>query len=139
MNFTFLILSLMLLVFGIVIGHKIGDELGNRIITSKQYWTANVVVLVVCVVLFAFFSVLELLLVEPFLVGVLAGCIVGLKMSFGESVGVWKTHDRIFNVNQQHQETAKNAASAQARRERRASGEDAPDVISVTDNDASRK
>ena len=139
MNFSFLILSVMLLVFGIVIGHKVGDEFGNRIITSKQYWTANIVVLVVCIVLFAFFSVLELLLVEPFLVGLLAGSIVGLKMSFGESVGVWKTHDRIFNVNQKHQETAKDNASAQARRARRASGEDAPDVISVTDKDTSRK
>ena len=129
----------MLLIFGIVIGQKLGDELGNHVITSRQYWAANIIVLIVCILLFSFFSILEWLLVEPFLVGVLAGSIVGLKLSFGESVGPWKVHDKIFNVNQKHQEAAKDDKAATARRVRRASGEEAPDVISVTKNETSHK
>ena len=40
------------------------------------------------------------------IIGLLAGCIAGLKMSFGESVGPWKKLDSYFNVNRSHREAS---------------------------------
>lgn len=96
-------------------------------ITKRDYWLCNLAVVVIAVLLFAFIPVP---LIQVLVVGLLAGSIAGLKMSFGESTGPWKVLDRFLNVNKAHRETAERG-TGEARRRRRKTGEAGPDLISV--------
>ena len=117
MDIAFIVCSLLLFAFSVYIGFLIGNTVGVRAVTRADYWKMNGAAIVIAV----FYSVD---------VGLLAGAIVGLKMAFGESVGPWAAHDKAFNVNRSHRETAEKGCGEERRR-RRASREDAPDLISV--------
>lgn len=130
MELAFAILALMLFVFGVTIGFALGQAAGARAVTTADYWKMNAVATVAAVVLTLVLASLPLL--YGGIIGLLAGAIVGLKMSFGESAGPWKVHDKVFNVNKGHREAAEKG-TGRARRERRRSGGDVPDLISVDD------
>ena len=66
-------------------------------------------------------------------IGWLGGFIAGLKMSFGESVGPWRKHDEVFNVNKAHRAAA-DAGDAEERRRARRNGAADRQLISVTDD-----
>lgn len=125
---SFLVLSALLFVFCIYIGFQLGSAAGTRAVTTADYWKMNAAAVIAAVLLTAALSGFPLL--YSGIIGLLAGGIVGLKMAFGESTGPWKAHDRAFNVNKAHRETAEKG-TGRARRERRRSGEQAPDLISV--------
>lgn len=128
---AFIICAALVLIFGIVIGNRIGQELGEHVVTTRSYWLCNAGALVAGILLVAVLGVLGLALIQPGVLGLMAGAIVGLKMSFGESVGPWRVLDRALNVNRAHRETAERGTGPERRR-RRASGEAAPQLISVS-------
>lgn len=132
MDVAFLICSILLFGFGIVIGSAVGEAAGARAETAAAYWKMNAVAVAVAVIAVAVLSALPLL--YSLVIGLLAGAIVGMKMSFGESVGPWRVHDRIFNVNRSHREAAARGTGAARRRARRTGGIPA-DLISVEEKD----
>lgn len=134
MDIAFLILSVLLFLFSIYIGVQIGSTVGERAITTKDYWKMNAAAILIAVLLTAILASFPLL--YSVIIGLLAGSIVGMKMAFGESTGPWKVHDKMFNVNKKHRETAEKG-TGEARRARRRSGEQAPDLISVEGKEGS--
>ena len=131
MTVPFFICALLLLLFGVYIGFTLGNNLGERAVTTADYWKLNAAAIIVAVLLAFIFAGLPLL--YGAIVGLLAGCIAGLKMAFGESVGLWRAVDRTFKVNRSHMETAEKGTGEERRRRRREGGK-APDLISVADN-----
>lgn len=125
---AFIISFAVLFVFSVYLGFSVGNALGARAVTEREYWRWNIIAIVACVLATAVLTTLPLLYAVP--LGLLAGAIVGLKMGFGESVGPWAFIDRFFNINRAHRETAERG-TGEARRRRRRTGEAAPDVISV--------
>lgn len=128
MEIPFVICSLLLLFFGLYIGFTIGNSVGERAVTKADYWKMNGVAVIVAVLLS--FILASVPLLYGAVIGGLAGCIAGLKMSFGESAGPWKWLDRFLNVNRSHRETAEKGGG-EAYRRRRRTGEKGPDLISV--------
>ena len=132
---AFIISFVVLFVFCVYVGFSVGNTVGERTVTTREYWGLNVAVIAVCMLVTAMLGALPLLYAVP--VGLMAGGITGLKMGFGESVGPWAFIDRFFNINRAHRDTTKGGVG-EARRRRRREGASAPDVISVTtDTDAS--
>lgn len=125
---AFYVCMLLLFVFGVYIGFLLGSELGKRAVTTADYWKMNGAAVVVAVLLSFILAGVPLL--YGAIIGLLAGCIAGLKMSFGESVGPWKKLDSYFNVNRSHRE-ASASGKGEERRRRRKTGEAGPDLISV--------
>ena len=125
---AFIISFAVLFIFCIYLGFSIGSWAGKRAVTTREFWTYNIIAVVACVVATVLVSWLPLLYAAP--LGLLGGTIAGLKMGFGESVGPWRAHDRIFNVNKSHRETAERGGGAERRRRTR-EGKPAPDLISV--------
>ena len=100
MSWTFVVLALVLFLFAIYIGFLCGQwACEKRVITKRDYWIANFAGAAAVVLLTWVFSLFPLVQFAP--IGWLGGFIAGLKMSFGESVGPWRKHDEVFNVNKQ--------------------------------------
>ncbi len=133
---AFLICALLLFAFSVYIGFLIGNNVGMRAVTRADYWKMNGVAIIIAVLLSFILAAVPLFYAVD--VGLLAGAIVGLKMAFGESVGPWAVHDKVFNVNKKHREAAEKGTGEQRRR-RRVTGEDAPDLISVEDSSAGKQ
>lgn len=127
-GFSFIVLSVLLFLFSVYLGFQIGCWAGDQAVTSRDYWKMNIAVVVIGVVGSVIISSLPLL--YSAVIGLLAGCIVGMKMAFGESTGPWRFLDRALNINRSHRETAKRG-TGDARRARKKTGEKAPDLISV--------
>ncbi|MFR2031102.1 MAG: hypothetical protein ACLS3M_06715 [Collinsella sp.] len=105
---------------------------GVRSASSKRdYWIANFAGAAAVVLLTWVFSLFPLVQFAP--IGWLGGFIAGLKMSFGESVGPWRKHDEVFNVNKAHRAAA-DAGDAEERRRARRNGAADRQLISVTDD-----
>ena len=105
MNWTFVVLALVLFLFAIYIGFLCGQwACEKRVITKRDYWIANFAGAAAVVLLTWVFSLFPLVQFAP--IGWLGGFIAGLKMSFGESVGPWRKHDEVFNVNKAHRAAA---------------------------------
>ena len=101
MSWTFVVLALVLFLFAIYIGFLCGQwACEKRVITKRDYWIANFAGAAAVVLLTWVFSLFPLVQFAP--IGWLGGFIAGLKMSFGESVGPWRKHDEVFNVNKAH-------------------------------------
>ncbi|QWT17365.1 hypothetical protein KPC83_05875 [Collinsella sp. zg1085] len=128
MEFAFLILAALLFFFAMSIGFKLGESIGTRAVTTKDYILMNVVAIVGAVLVSIFVAPYPLLYAA--VIGALSGGIVGLKMAFGESVGPWKVHDKLFNVNKSHRETEQNG-TGEARRKRRLDKAAAPQLMSI--------
>ena len=116
MSWTFVVLALVLFLFAIYIGFLCGQwACEKRVITKRDYWIANFAGAAAVVLLTWMFSLFPLVQFAP--IGWLGGFIAGLKMSFGESVGPWRKHDEVFNVNKAHRADA-DAGDAEERRVR---------------------
>ena len=127
-GFSFIVLSVLLFLFSVYLGFQIGCWAGDQAVTSRDYWKMNIAAVVIGVVGSVIISPLPLL--YSAVIGLLAGCIVGRMMAFGESTGPWRFLDRALNINRSHRETA-NRGTGDARRARKKTGEKAPDLISV--------
>lgn len=100
-DFTWDVVVMMMLfgVFGIIIGYKIGEVLGEAAQTDKQYWLRNLWVFLGGILISAVISAIGLLTLGTLGIGMIAGAIAGLKAGYGKSVGLWNKHDRYFRVN----------------------------------------
>lgn len=127
---AFIICFLLLFVFGIYLGFTLGQAAGKKAVTAADYWKQNGIAVAVTVV--ASFALAGAPLLYGVVIGLLAGFIVGCKMAFGESVGPWRKHDEVFNVNRAHREAAERGGGDERRR-RRKQGEQGPDLISTED------
>ncbi len=134
-NWVFALLSAVLFIFALYIGFLCGQwACERRVTTKREYWIANALGCVAVILLTWVFSLLPLLQFAP--VGWLGGFIAGLKMSFGESVGLWRKHDEVLNINKKQREVADAGTGDQMRRNRRAAreGKSEAQLISVKDN-----
>lgn len=129
--FALAITAILLFFFGLMIGYKVGEQEGLRCVTRREYLLANVKVLVVGTLASALIWATGWLLLSGIAIGCMAGAIAGLKMSFGESVGPWKAHDRFWRVNKDQLRRAENGDHAEAVRRARRDGTPMPEVMSV--------
>lgn len=113
------IVSLLLAILGIVIGFRVGQELSAKVETKRQYWLMNLAAYVIAIVASALIAALGYVVLIFATIGLLGGCIAGLKFGFG-SEGPWKRVDKLMGV--KHTE---------GDRRRRRAGE--PELISVAD------
>lgn len=128
-DWAFVIICALVFVFGIYIGFLLGQWAAGACVTTRDYWKYNIVGIVVCVVAVTVFGTV-VPIAYPLAVGLMGGYIAGLKMGFSESVGPWKIHDRVFNVNKDQRKVAEDG-TGEERRRRRKEGKKAPDLISV--------
>lgn len=128
---AFIILFILLFAFSTFVGFQVGTPLGERAQTTADYWKMNAGAIVAAVLLTLVCSSMPLLWAA--IIGMLAGAIAGMKMSFGESVGPWKAHDEFFNVNKEHRRAAEEGAGERRRAAKRA-GKDVPELISTVGN-----
>ena len=84
-GFSFIVLSVLLFLFSVYLGFQIGCWAGDQAVTSRDYWKMNIAAVVIGVVGSVIISPLPLL--YSAVIGLLAGCIVGMKMAFGEVYG----------------------------------------------------
>ncbi len=127
-NWAYIITYALVFCFAVYLGFFIGQEVCKRwAITKRDYWIANIGGVVLMVFAIAF---IPALMIQITLMGLLAGYIAGLKMTFAESSGPWKWLDKFMNVNRRHRKTAEKGTGEAARR-RRKTGESGPDLISV--------
>lgn len=132
-GFAGAVVALLLFFFGIVTGAGIGDRLAPRCVTRREYWLANVGILLVGAVLSALVLLSTFTMLVGLVIGLMAGAVAGLKMAFGESVGPWKAHDRFFKVNKDQLRRSENGERAEAVRRARRDGTPEPELISVQD------
>jgi hypothetical protein len=131
--FALAIVAVMLFLLGIIIGVRIGSELAKGCVTKREYWIANLKILVGGVLVSALIGLTGFTLVAGIPIGAMAGAIASLKMDFGESVGPWKFHDKAFRVNKDQLRRAQDGNAEAVRRARR-DGTPMPEVISVADD-----
>lgn len=135
MSFEGAVLSLVFFVFGIVTGVGVGERLVVRCVTKREYLIANVLTVLIGAVV----SFVVLITPWPTLValtvGLIAGTIAGLKLGFGESVGLWKPLDKFFRVNQDQVRRSENSERAEAVRRARRDGTPEPEFMSVQQDD----
>lgn len=129
-EFAIVIVSLLLLVFGIILGVRTGEEMAKGLVTKRDYALANLKVFVIGAVISAVVYATGLVVLVAFTLGLIAGAIAGLKFGFGESVGPWKFHDKAFHVNEKQVEVAE-SGKGEARRRRRKEGGPEPELMSV--------
>lgn len=138
-GFAVAIMALFLLLFGIVTGVGLGDELSKRCVTKGEYLRANLGALLLGSVACALVLMSGLTVLLGLVIGIVAGTITGLKMGFGESVGPWKFVDKHFRANKDQLRRSENSAQAEAVRRARRDGTPEPEFISVQqDGPASR-
>ena len=99
--------------------------------TTHEYTVANLKVLAVGVLVSSLIWASGWLMLAGIAIGGMAGALVGLKMTFGESVGPWKIHDRFLRVNKDQLRRAGSANAEGVRRARR-DGTPMPEVMSVS-------
>lgn len=131
---AFMIVFVLVFIFSIYLGFSVGSHAGERAVTGREYWAYNLLAVVVCIIATAVLTLVPLLCAAP--LGFLAGCLTGLKMGYGESIGPWKVLDRFFNVNKGQRARTGRASSAATRRARK-TGASVPDLMSVTNDAAS--
>ena len=129
-GFGITIVSILFAVFGIFIGFHLGEDAGGRVRGTTGFFVANLAAVLAGSFLFMVVWMTGYVVLGMFAIGAVAGATAGLKFGYGESVGPWAVHDKAFNVNRSHRETAEKGCGEERRR-RRASREDAPDLISV--------
>ncbi len=131
-NPAFVVCWVVLLVFGVTVGYKLGVDAGEKALTSRDYWLRNLAALGIGIFVVALFGLIGLSLLQSVAYGAIAGSLTGLKLGFGESVGPWRKHDEFFNVNKR-QRAATDSGKGAARRRRKHTGEDEPQLMSVED------
>lgn len=106
------IITLLFGVLGILIGYKAGSVWGASAQGDRQYWMRNLAFVLVGIALSAVVSAFQLVTLVGLAIGLIGGGIAGLKLGYGQSVGVWQKHDRVFRVNKEHLDAAASAKRA---------------------------
>ena len=133
-GFAGAVLALLFFFFGIFAGVGAGDILAKRCVTKGEYVRMNLLAFVAATLARTALIALDILMVEAIVIGCLGGVIAGLKMTFGESVGIWKFADKHFRTNKDHLRRAQNSERAEAVRRARRDGGPEPELISVQED-----
>lgn len=113
-NPAFMVLAVVLMIFGITVGNKVGHDFGRKADDSRTYWLYNLAAFAGSVVLFVIIGVAGLPLLQGLVIGLLSGSVVGLKMGYGEAQGPWRKFDDALNLGDARRRAAaeKKAAAA---------------------------
>lgn len=129
------IVAVVLFMFGIVLGEHIGESVGERCATRRDYIWANVWWMLAGSLASAIIWASGLILLVAVSLGILAGGIAGTKIAFGESIGPWRYFDSKLRANRPHVQRAKDPAAQKRRKQRveaRRKGMSEPEYISVS-------
>lgn len=123
-NPAFMVLAVVLMIFGITVGNKVGHDFGRKADDSRTYWLYNLAAFAGSVVLFVIIGVAGLPLLQGLVIGLLSGSVVGLKMGYGEAQGPWRKFDDALNLGDARRRAAaeKKAAAANGVEPERAQG-----------------
>ncbi len=123
-NPAFMVLAVVLMIFGITVGNKVGHDFGRKADDSRTYWLYNLAAFAGSVVLFVIIGVAGLPLLQGLVIGLLSGSVVGLKMGYGEAQGPWRKFDDALNLGDARRRAAaeKKAAAANGTEPERAQG-----------------
>lgn len=113
-SFPYIIIALLLGLFGIIIGFRFGDECGHKTTSNKQFWKYNGYCYLVVIFATALFLAVDLVMLTFICVGFLGGFIAGIRMGFGESVGPWKAHDRFYAPRKKRKKQQKQQTQTQS-------------------------
>ena len=113
-NPAFMVLAVVLMIFGITVGNKVGYDFGRKADDSRTYWLYNLAAFAGSVVLFVIIGVAGFPLLQGLVIGLLSGSVVGLKMGYGEAQGPWRKFDDALNLGDARRRAAaeKKAAAA---------------------------
>lgn len=77
-----------------------GLKVGERIRDARpwKYWAINGLALVVSLLLLIAAGFSQQLWVWTLVLGAFAGMLTGLKYGYGQSVGLWRTYDRMMRT-----------------------------------------
>lgn len=129
-GFAVIIGAIVMLVGGIWVGYGLGERLAQDCITTKDYGKRNVQVVLGGIVASSFVWATGWVLLAAFVIGAIAGALVGLKFGFGESAGPWKGFDKAFRVNRDQVATAESGRGEERRRRRKEGGPE-PELMST--------
>ena len=76
--FALAIVAIMLMLLGIVIGARIGSELARGCVTRREYWMANLKIVLVGVLASALIGFTRLILLSGIPIGAMAGAIAAM-------------------------------------------------------------
>ena len=105
--------------------------MAKNVVTTKEYWLANLKIVVVGVIASMVIALTGFSLLAGVAIGGMGGAIAGLKMEFGESSGPWKFIDRSLGVNKDQLRRAGDKNAEAVRRARR-DGTPMPEYMSVS-------
>ena len=88
--------SLLIAVFGVVLGFEAGNGVGETIPDSKTFWKDNAIAYVLGIVVSAFIWAAGWVVLSFGTIGALGGAIAGLRMGYGQSTGPWASLDRFL-------------------------------------------
>ncbi|MCI1645421.1 MAG: hypothetical protein LKI67_05240 [Olsenella sp.] len=131
-SFAVAIFVIMLFAFGLVVGERIGEEMGGKCVEKREFHVANLKILATGILASAVVWAVQLLTLAGLVFGLMVGALAGARLGFGGSVGPWKFADKYFNVNKSRggrREDEK--ARARAARKARKEGKPEPEFMSV--------
>lgn len=140
-SFSMALVAVLLLLFGVVCGVKIGSVCAETCVTHKEYWIAHAKILGVGVLVSALLWQTGWLLLSGIPIGAMASALTVLKFEFGESAGPWKWHDVFFRVNKDQVKRGSSPSSrahAQAVRRAKRDKSALPELMSVSSDTPSR-
>ena len=130
-GFAITVVFLLLFLFGMLLGVRIGDGLSHKCVTKKQYFLYNLGIFGVGVLLSFMTAISTFQIFIGLDIGLIGGALAGLKMGFAESAGPWKFFDKFFGVNKKHRKAAENSSKKEEARRRRQENQDEPELMSV--------
>lgn len=89
-GFIIVVVSIVLAVFGIIVGFQIGSEIAKKVTTRKEYIQKSVIAYGITIVFSAFVWATGYIVLSFLTIGALGGLIAGLTMGFGENLGPFK-------------------------------------------------
>ena len=104
-EFAFLIVMILIGALFVLIGYKIGSEIGKKLQSNSAFWIANILSFVGGIFLSALAIASGIAAATVSALGIIAGLIAGLKHGFGISSGPWKAHDKFFKLQPKQSDT----------------------------------
>lgn len=133
------VVYLIVIAFGISVGTGLGDFVGARICTRRDYVLYHLAGLLLTALVVALAQLMHILALQFLALGLFVGFVGGIKMGFAESVGIWKFVDRFLGINAAHLKAARDSQSAETQRHARRSQEaQKREYISVSDDTSSQ-
>lgn len=91
-TFAMVVVFVLFGVLGVVVGHHIGLDAGQKLQSKKQYYLIHLALFVLLIFAYALLSTLSYVLIG-LLLGLCAGVVAGLKRGYSGAVTFWSRHD----------------------------------------------